>query len=307
MSLEPLERPRRLVEGDRVAIVSPASPSPGSDFDAGLAVLRGWGLDPVAMPHAREDDGFLAGSDRDRAADFTEAWADPSFAAVIAARGGYGAQRMIDQVRWGRLREAGPKAFVGFSDVTALHEAVALRLEAATLHGPMPSWSKFAGSASMQERLRETLFEPEKTQKLASATARTLVGGRATGVTFGGTLTLLAAGVGTAEHRQDVEGGLLLLEDTGEEPYRIDRALTQLRRAGWFEGLAGVVLGSWEDCGPEEEVRAVLKEQLEMLGVPVVEDFGFGHCDPAWTIPLGLEATLDADEGTLEFAEPALR
>lgn len=307
MSLKPLDRPRRLVPGDRVAIVSPAGPSPGPAFDAGLEVLRGWGLEPVVMPHARDDDGLFAGSDRDRAADFTAAWADPSIAAVVAARGGYGTQRMIDQVRWGRLQEVGPKAFVGFSDVTALHEAVALRLEASTLHGPMPSWSKFIEDAEIREHLRQTLFEPERVQKLVSPTARTLVGGKATGVTFGGTLTLLAAGIGTAEHRQDVEGGLLLLEDTGEEPYRIDRALTQLRRAGWFEGLAGIVLGSWADCGPEAEVRAVLGERLGMLGVPVVEEFGFGHCAPALTVPLGLEATLDADEGTLKFAEPALR
>ncbi|SDE13581.1 S66 peptidase family protein [Glycomyces harbinensis] len=306
MSLAPLVRPRRLAEGDRVAIVSPASPSPAERFDAGLAVLRGWGLDPVVLPHATETTGFLAGTDRDRAADFTEAWADPSFAAVIAARGGYGAQRMLDLVDWERLRRAEPKALVGFSDVTALHEAVGLRLGVAQIHGPMPTWSAFANSAAMREHLRQTLFEPERVQKLDSPTARTMVGGKASGVTVGGTLTLLAAGIGTAEHRDDLGGGLLLLEDTGEAPYRLDRALTQLRRAGWLDGLAGIVLGSWADCGPYEETRAVLQDRLGDLGVPVVEEFGFGHCDLSLTIPLGLKATLDADAGTLHFDEPAL-
>ncbi|MEU6859235.1 LD-carboxypeptidase [Glycomyces sp. NPDC046736] len=307
MSLAPLERPRRLVPGDRVALVSPASPAPAAGYESGASVLRSWGLEPVFMPHARDVHSFLAGRDEDRAADFTEAWCDPSFAAVIATRGGYGAQRMLDLVDWDRMRAAGPKAFVGFSDVTAMHEAVAIRLGASSIHGPMPTWSKFCEDAWMQEHLRQTLFEPERVQKLASGTARTLVGGTATGVTLGGTVTLLSSGIGTPEHRSDLAGGLLLLEDIGEEPYRIDRAMTQLRRSGWFDELAGVVLGSWVDCGPYEGVREVMLDQLGGLGIPVVEEFGFGHRAPSLTIPLGLTAHLDADAGTLQFEEPALR
>lgn len=306
MSLKPLRRPRRLVPGDRVAIVAPASPFPAGSLDAGLAVLRGWGLDPVVMPHADTTTGLFAGLDRDRADDFTEAWADPSFAAVIAARGGYGSQRMLDLVDWERLQGVEAKAFVGFSDMTALHEAIALRLGVATLHGPMPSWSRFAVDTEMQEHLRQSLFEPERVQKIASPTAAPLVGGTATGITVGGTLTLLAAGIGTAEHRDDLAGGLLLLEDVGEAPYRLDRAVTQLQRAGWLDGLAGIVLGSWNDCGPYPAVREVLFERFGGLGVPVVEEFGFGHCPGSLTIPLGLKATLDADAGTLHFGEPAL-
>jgi len=306
LSLKPLRRPRRLVPGDRVAVVSPASPSPGERIDAGLAVLRSWGLEPVVMPHAAARTGLFAGLDLDRAGDFQDAWLDPRIAAVFAARGGYGSQRMIDLVDWERLRGAEPKAFIGFSDMTALHEAVALNLGQATVHGPMPTWTAFTGDAGMQEHLRRTLFEPERVQKIASATARTMNGGTATGITVGGTLTLLAAGIGTPDHRADVAGGLLLLEDIGEEPYRIDRALTQLRRAGWFDGLAGVVLGSWADCGPYEEVREVLADQLAGLFIPVVEEFRFGHCNPSLTIPLGLKATLDADAGTLHFGVPAL-
>ncbi|MFB9661149.1 LD-carboxypeptidase [Glycomyces mayteni] len=306
MTLAPLRRPRRLVPGDRVAVVSPASPSPAERIDAGLAVLRSWDLEPVLMPHAAGRTGLFAGTDADRAADFQDAWLDPSVAAVFAARGGYGSQRMIDLVDWERLRGAEPKAFIGFSDVTALHEALALNLGAASVHGPMPTWSAFTDDAGMREHLRQTLFEPERVQKIASPTARAMNGGTATGVTIGGTLTLLAAGIGTPDHRSDVAGGLLLLEDVGEEPYRIDRALTQLRRAGWFDGLAGIVLGSWAECGPYEEVRAVLADQLGGLPMPVVEEFGFGHCTPSLTIPLGVKATLDAGAGTLHFGVPAL-
>ncbi|MEU6248464.1 LD-carboxypeptidase [Glycomyces sp. NPDC047010] len=306
MTLAPLRRPRRLAPGDRVAVVSPASPSPAERIDAGLAVLRSWDLEPVLMPHAAGRTGLFAGLDLDRAGDFQDAWLDPSIAAVFAARGGYGSQRMIDHVDWERLRSAEPKAFIGFSDMTALHEALALNLGTASVHGPMPTWSAFTDDEGMQEHLRQTLFEPERVQKIASPTARTMNGGTATGVTLGGTLTLLAAEIGTPDHRADVAGGLLLLEDVGEEPYRIDRALTQLRRAGWLDGLAGIVLGSWAECGPYEDVRAVLADQLRGLSIPVVEEFGFGHCTPSLTIPLGVKATLDADAGTLHFGVPAL-
>lgn len=307
MSLKELRRPRRLVAGDRVAIVSPASPTPPGGMDAGLAVLRGWGLEPVVMPHATATWHLFAGATADRATDFARAWLDPSFAAVIAARGGYGSQAMIEHVDWEALQQVEPKAFVGFSDMTAMHEAIALELGASQIHGPMPSWSAFAEDAEMQEHLRLTLFEPERVQTIASPTAKPMRGGTASGVTFGGTLTILAAEAGTFHHRRDVAGGLLLLEDIGEAPYRIDRALTQLRRAGYFDGIAGVVLGSWTDCGPYEAVREVLYEQFIGKGVPVLEEFGFGHCIPSHTIPLGLRATLDADAGTLHFEEPALR
>jgi muramoyltetrapeptide carboxypeptidase len=307
VSPAPLHRPRRLVAGDRVAVVSPAGPSPAANIEAGLGVLESWGLEPVLLPHAAAQGAYLAGSDAGRAADFEAAWADPSFAAVIAARGGYGVQRMLDRIDWVRLRGAEPKAFVGFSDVTALHEAIALNLGTATIHGPMPAWSKFVTDTEMREHLRLTLFEPERVQTLAPAGAKAIVGGTATGVTLGGTLTLLASGIGTAEHRERLDGALLLLEDIGEAPYRLDRAVTQLRRAGWFDGIAGVVLGSWTDCGPEAEVRGVFEDLLGDLGVPVAWDFGFGHCPRSLTVPLGLKAVLDADAGTLQFGLPALR
>lgn len=306
MSLKPLRRPRRLVPGDRIAVVSPASPFPQGGLDAGLAVLRGWGLEPVVMPSATASTGFLAGDDGERAADFTKAWLDPSVAAVIASRGGYGSQRMIEYVDWEALASVEPKAFIGFSDMTAVHEAIALELGAASIHGPMPTWTRFTESPEMQEHLRLHLFEPERVQRITSPTARPMRGGTATGVTFGGTLTLLAAEAGTFHHRRDVDGGLLLLEDIGEAPYRIDRALTQLRRAGYFDGIAGVVLGSWAECGPYEEVREVLRDHFIGKSIPVVEEFGFGHCAGSLTIPLGVNATLDADAGTLHFDETAL-
>ncbi|MEU9911131.1 LD-carboxypeptidase [Streptomyces sp. NPDC051001] len=302
-------RPSRLAPGARVAVVAPSGPVPEERLQAGLDILRGWDLDPMVGPHVLERHGdldYLAGTDADRAADLQSAWCDPSVDAVLCARGGYGVQRMTDLLDWEAMRAAGPKVFVGFSDITALHEAFATRLGLVTLHGPMAAGIDFIKNARAQEHLKATLFAPETVRTIVSA-GRTLAPGRARGVTLGGCLCLLAAERGTPHARPSARGGLLCLEDVGEETYRLDRYLTQLLRVGWFDGVRGVLLGSWRECGPEETVRALLADRLGGLGVPVVEDFGFGHCDGALTMPFGVAAELDADARTLTLDEPALR
>ncbi|MFJ6521717.1 LD-carboxypeptidase [Streptomyces filamentosus] len=304
-----LARPARLRPGDRIAVVAPSGPVPEERLRPGLDLLRGWGLEPVVAPHVLDAHpalGHLAGADAARARDLTEAYADPAVAAVICARGGYGAQRMVDLVDWAAVRAAGPKPFVGYSDVTALHEAFAVRAGFATLHGPMIATAAFLTEPRTRESLRATLFEPETVRAPGAATARALVPGRASGVTLGGCASLLAADLGTPHARPSARGGLLLLEDVGEEPYRLDRIFTQLLRSGWLDGVAGIVLGSWEECGPYEEVRALLADRFGGLGVPVLEGLGFGHDPAAPTVPLGVPAVLDADAGTLTFDVPAL-
>ncbi len=126
-------------------------------------------------------------------------------------------------------------------------------------------------------------------------------------MTLGGCLALLATDLGTPHAAAGARGGLLMIEDVGEQAFRVDRMLTQLLRSGWLDGVAGIALGSWDRCGPYEQLRPVLVDRLGGLGVPVVEEFGFGHCEGALTIPLGVSAELDADAGTLTLDEPALR
>ncbi|MGW7055270.1 S66 peptidase family protein [Streptomyces sp. NPDC054887] len=311
MTLAPLTRPARLRPGSRIAVVAPAGPVHEERLRAGIDILRGWDLEPVVGRHVLDtapEFDYLAGTDRARARDLEEAWCDPSVDAVICARGGYGAQRMADLLDWRAMRAAGPKVFVGYSDITALHEAFAVRLGLATLHGPMPAALSFTKDARTQESLRATLFAPESVMTLGLETAGVLVPGRARGVTLGGCVSLLAAGLGTPDARAGARGGLLLLEDIGEEAYRLDRILTQLLRSGWLDGVAGVALGSWEDCGPyATQVRTVLYDRLAPLGVPVVEELGFGHCASALTVPLGVPAVLDTDARALVLDVPALR
>ena len=288
--------------------MAPSGPVRAGRLDAGLAVLRGWGLEPVVYPHVHDvgEVPYLAGDDGGRASDVEEAWCDASIAAVLSARGGFGAQRIVELLDWERMARAGPKVFVGFSDATALHEAIAARLGLATLYGPMVAAEAFVTDAATQEHLRATLFAPESVQVLSPRTARTLVGGRAAGVTVGGCLTLLTTDLGTPSARSTVAGGILLLEDVAVDPYELDRGLTQLARAGVLDGVAGIAVGSFSGYEPYDDLRAVLVARLGPLGVPVVDELGFGHGPSSLTIPLGVPCVLDADARTLTFELPAL-
>lgn len=299
-------RPPRLRRGDTVALVAPAGPVPENLLDAAVAVLRSWELtvrlfDSVRAVHPAFD--YLAGTDEDRARDFQQAWLDPGVSAVLAARGGYGCLRMIDLVDWNALASARPKVFAGSSDTTAVHEAIGVHLSLSTLFSPMPATSHFTDEAATQ--LRRTLFEPENATVLCGPASGPLRAGQATGVTVGGNLSLLVASIGTPEHRS-ARGGIALLEDVTEDVYRLDRLLTQLLRVGWFEGVAGIALGSWTECGAADEVRALMLDRLAPLGVPIIWELGFGHHRDAITVPLGVRARLDADAGTLTVLEPAL-
>jgi muramoyltetrapeptide carboxypeptidase len=292
-----------------VAVVAPSGPVSEERLQAGLDMLRGWDLDPVVAPHVLDRHGdfdYLAGTDADRAADLQSAWCDPAVDAVLCARGGYGAQRMVDLLDWEAMRSAGPKVFVGFSDVTVLHQAFAARLGLVTLHGPAAAGFDFVKNARAQEHLKATLLAPE-TVRVITSRGTAMVPGRARGVTLGGCLSMLTSDLGTPHARTGARGGLVLIEDVGEQPYRVDRMLTQLLRAGWLDGVAGIALGSWVGCGPYDRVRPVLLDRLGGLGVPVLEEFGFGHCEGALTIPFGVAAELDADVGELVLQEPALR
>lgn len=276
-----------LRRGDRVALVSPAGPAPAGLVAAGVAVLRSWGLTVDTPNLPTHDLPYLAGSDAMRALEFEGAFRDPDIKAVMCVRGGYGSLRMADLIGWQRLPD---KLFVGSSDATVLHAELQAQGRA-SLWGPMPGTEAFVNDKVAQQRLRRALFAPEWLFKAGSAMAP----GQARGVLAGGNLSLLAASIGGPRFVPP-ENAIMLLEDVAEEPYRVDRMLTQLYRAGFFDGVAGIVLGSWTGCG---DVRPVLVDRLTSLKVPVLENFGFGHCAGQLSLPLGVQAELDADLGTL--------
>ncbi len=276
-----------LKPGDRVALVSPAGPADPDLVAAGAGVLRSWGLEVTTPVVARWDLGYLAGSDGARAAEFTEAWCS-DVAGVFCVRGGYGCLRMTDLVPW---RDLPSRVFVGSSDVTVLH-AELNAVGIATVFGPMPGTHAFVGDAVAQQQLYSLLFEGVRSWTAGTPVAPGVV----RGVLAGGNCALLAAAVGGPRWVVPRDGAIAVLEDVGEEPYRLDRILTQLLRAGWFDAVSGIVLGSWTDCG---DVGPVLRDRLVPLGVPILGDFGFGHCAGQWSLPLGVEASLDVSAGTL--------
>jgi muramoyltetrapeptide carboxypeptidase len=302
-----LVRPPRLRTGDRVVVVAPSGPAPEDRLDAGVAVLRSWGLEVAVAEHARGRDerfGYLAAADAARVGDLVRAWSDPDVSAVFCARGGYGAQRIVELLDWDSLALASPKVLVGFSDITALHQAFGSRLGLSTVHGPVVT-SLATGDDESRDHLRRLLFHPGPGTSLTPTPAQTLVPGRAEGVLVGGNLALLAAERGTG-WSVPATGSIAMLEDVSEEGYRLDRLLTQLLRSGWFDGARGLVLGGFTGCGPPEQVLELVTDRLVPLGLPTVLGAPFGHVPRNLAFPLGVPAVLDADAGTLTLREAAV-
>ena len=289
-----LLRPRILAPGDTVATVAPAGPASPERVAAGLAELRSWGLEvrepglAGTAPHS-----WLVDSDRARADALTAAWLDPGVAAVWCVRGGYGAQRVVDLLDWEALAHATPKLLVGFSDVTALHQAFAARLGVATVLGPVLTSIAEADEAT-RVATRRLLMDGRATDVPGS----TAVPGGADGVLDGGNLKVLATSAGTPLTHEATDS-IAVLEDVREEPYRLDRSITQLLRAGWFDGVRGIVCGQFTACGDDPQVvRALLMDRLGSLGVPLLLDAPMGHDRSNLPLPLGVRARLDvADSG----------
>jgi muramoyltetrapeptide carboxypeptidase len=283
-----------------VAVVAPSGPCEPDHLEAGCDRLRGFGLDVVVGAHVLDRTRYLAGDDADRAFDLARAWCDPSVRAVICARGGYGAARLLPLLDWDAMAAAGPKLLHGSSDITVLHAAFGAAFDLVTSFGPMPANHLLGGSPpdpESVESLRRALFSPDESRVFRGTHA--LCSGRARGPVVGGNLSLLAASMGTPWASSPASGCIILLEDVGEAPYRVDRLLTQLLHAGWLDGAVGFVLGSWDGCG--DDVEDTLVERLAPLGRPILAGLAVGHGRPQLTLPLGVPAALDADAGELEF------
>jgi len=299
-------RPPALCAGDEVRLVSPAGPTQPERVARGIELLTHWGLRPSVGRHAYAQQGYLAGPDRDRLADLNEAFADPSVRGVVCTRGGYGSQRIVDGIDMDAVR-ADPKVVVGFSDITALQLALWRGARLATVHGPGAAWLDERTGPEAAESLRRAVMgtdpavikarEDEETFPVRRPGASP---GPVTGVLLGGNLCLLCATVGTPD-LPDLTGAILLIEEVGEPPYKVDRMLVHLRRAGVLNGLAGVAVGQFTDCADvwPTSIVDVLDEYLSPLGVPVLGGLPIGHGRDQLSVGLGVPATLDVTGGTL--------
>jgi muramoyltetrapeptide carboxypeptidase len=311
-------RPPRLGPGATLGIVAPASPLYNrGDLARAAAVLERLGFRVKPGRHVHDRHGYLAGADQARAEDFMQTWLDPEVDGVLCLRGGYGCMRMVDRLDYAALG-ARPKAFVGYSDVTTLHLALGHRANLVTFYGPMvvtlarPGVSAYTCDGLLraltgQGPLGAIPPDPD------DPWVETVTGGVAEGELAGGCLTLLAHALGTPDD-VDWRGKIVFIEDVDEEPYAIDRCLTQLLRAGRLDGVAGIVVAEPADCRPREyrpafpstlSLEDVIDERIRPLGVPAIYGLPLGHGRHLATVPLGVRARLDADAGRLEVLDPA--
>jgi muramoyltetrapeptide carboxypeptidase len=288
--------------GDCVAVIAPASGFDRAAFDAGLALVDAR-YESVYGPGIFERQRYLAGSDGRRLDELNAALADPEVRALFCARGGYGATRLL-----GRLRAADPSAaaklLIGFSDITALH----LWMQAhgrISIHGPV-----LTQLGRLPQATCERLFGLLESSAPAAALrgAATYVGGVAEGPLLGGNLSVFSRMLGTP-FMPAIDGAVLLLEDQGERPYRLDRMWTHLQLAGVFDRVRGIVLGTFTGCEEPDAAYGsadVLRELAEATGLPCAAGFPIGHGDVNEPVPLGAAVRLDADSATLTFLQAAV-
>lgn len=303
-------RPRPLHDGARVAVVSPAGPVVPDILEAGLDLLRDWGveveLDESVYSNA-EDRGYLAGEDAVRVRAVQHALDDDDIDAIIFSRGGYGTMRILPELDFTRFRQ-NPKLLVGFSDLTALHLYVAGKLDIPTLHAPVVKSMRMhqEGTPSF-EALRNALFGKRERPFVIDG-LDTIRNGRVSGRLLGGNMTLLVHML-ASPLCPDLSDAILLLEDVGEEDYRLDRMFTALRLSEKARRPAGLLLGDFTDCGgafvDDPRIDDFVSSLAAELDVPAVADFPCGHGDRNLAVPMGTDVRLDATEGRIEFLDDA--
>lgn len=319
MGSKPLIRPAKLVPGSRIALIAPAGPLlERDDLTRAEALCRALGYEPVLGKNAYNRYGYLAGTDDERLSDLNQALQDPNLGAVWCIRGGYGVTRLLERVDFSAMARR-PKPLIGFSDITALLNAVSRAAGVVTFHGPVARASMPAFSREHFERVLTRAESPGRLGRLPELPGVlvpqehrivTLRGGTAEGPLAGGNLTLLQCLIGTPWF-PDLAGAILFIEDVGEHLYRVDRALAQLRTIGALQRLAGIVVGRFTELVPAGRDGAlgfdqVLASYFGPLNIPVAYGFPIGHIDAQWTMPLGVRARLDADAGEVELLEPAV-
>lgn len=306
-----LLRPRALGRGDVLALVAPASPFDIADFDAGVAELTTLGFVPQWEHDVFARRRYIAGDDATRAADFMRAWRDPRVAGLVGVRGGYGSVRAVPLLDADAVRQA-PKAFVGYSDLTTILCWLVGHCGVVAFHGPTVAGRFGRGAAAYdQPSFLDAVTRAAPMGEVPLVGAEVLKRGEVRGRLLGGTLTQLAALVGTPYALEPWDDTILLLEDVGERPYKLDRMIQQLRLSGMLRRVRGILLGTFPGCSEPEgtlSAREVLADLFSDFPGPVIYGVPTGHVDgPAITLPLGVQARISATgDHRLVIEEPAV-
>lgn len=294
-------RPKALKPGDRLAVLCGSSPTSIKPEELSAAV-RAMGLEPVLYPSATAKHGYLSGTDEMRAADINAAFADDSIAGIVTTRGGYGFHRILPLLDWKTIKKH-PKFFGGYSDVTAMLNALNKIGNMESYHMPMVgAWSGEGLDDYSLSFVKATLFgQPIDYVNPEGANMRVLVPGKVKGRLCGGNLSLLATSIGTP-YEIDTKGKILFIEEVNESPYRVDGMLTQLRNSGKLDDAAGIILGAFTNCEEKEpktglDINEVFAELIVPAGKPTIAGVECGHTTPTMSLPMGRLIKLEAVEG----------
>ena len=290
--------------GDTIGICAPSGSFDNKLFDKGLEVIRKMGFDPLVPKDIYETKRYLAGNDLLRAAVINDFFADKNVKGIMCARGGFGAIRILDLLDW-KIIQGNPKLFVGFSDITALLMNLTKFSLMKVIHGP-----NITSLAKAEQKTKDSLYElltmgspgsPADNFNGIRVNSPVIVSrGSCKGNLLGGNLATLNHLVGTI-YQPEFKDCILFIEDTGESPYKIDRMLTQMKMAGCFEGIRGVVAGSFKDCENLSMIQEIIEEIFNEYDVPILAGIDSGHGRVNLSLPLGVEVELDTDKATMEW------
>jgi muramoyltetrapeptide carboxypeptidase len=293
-----MRKPPALRPGDRIAVVAPASPFARHEFDAGIAEIKTLGFEPVFDESVFERTGYVAGSAATRARAWQRTWEDPSIAALVAARGGYGSAQMLPLLDPAAVARTA-KAFIGYSDNTSLLAWLTTRCGLVSFHGPMLERRLAKGVAGYdRDTFERCLCRTSAVGEIRHPQLESLKAGEAGGTLVGGTLTQLTASLGTPYAFDPPAGSVFFLDEVGERPYRIDRMLTQLRLSGLLARASAIVFGELPNCdepGGSPAAKAAVREMLADFPGPILYGLPSGHTTGATlTLPFGVRSRVVA-------------
>ncbi len=311
METQKLIKPPRLKKGDMVGLIAPGSPFTNSQFKKAVKNIESLGLRIKYGKYLNEKNGYLAGTDEQRLSDLHEMFEDNAINGIWCIRGGYGTARLLPKIDYKIIRK-NPKIFIGFSDITALLNAIFHKSGLVCFHGPVGAsdFTNFTVNHLKQLIIDDVKQDLTITRRAKEDKFKVLNSGKAEGCLVGGNLSLIAALVGT-KYQLSFKDKILFLEDIGEQPYRLDRMLTQIRQSSDLDKAAGIVLGIFENCDANNPDRSLtlmemFDDQFSELSMPIVYGMPFGHVANQCTFPLGINVQFDADKGELKFQETAV-
>lgn len=300
-----LQAPKALPPGGTIAVCAASGPSERARIVEAAARIEARGYRVVIAGNVdHRHRGYLAGPDDERLSQLNH-YLRSDADAIFFARGGYGAMRILDGIDYDALR-ANPRPVVGFSDVTALHQAIAVRAGLATFHGPMLNLDFHAGLSPDIERWLWAILSGDAPMTHAFARSQVVCEGEAEGILFGGCLSLLTSLAGTP-YDFWIDDGIWFFEDVDEPAYRLDRMLTHLRLSGRLKKIRGVLIGKLKGCGDEAEMHALLLDFFSSAKIPVVRDLPFGHHGDNLLMPIGAPVRLSTIDCTLTMTRAAVQ